>query len=174
MPDLRRERAPGAVVREEPLKATAGLRGILRLSSWRGRSGRRYVVGIHALAPSELVAVTGAVLIAVRRDREGVASLVAVSVAGEHKHERARRAWMANARSRGATEMHVHRLAEDEPERRAMIADLANEDDRGGESDARPAGGSAQRGREPGEHGVVDPHVEEVLVGGADVVGVRP
>lgn len=115
-------------MREERLRATAGLRGTLRLSSWRGRSGRRYVVGVHLLSDADLSEVTRAVLIAVCRDREGIARVVDAAAAGDESDERARRAWIARARSRGATEMHVHRLAESAPERRAIIADLKDED----------------------------------------------
>jgi hypothetical protein len=138
MRDLRNERARRAGVREERLRATVGLRGASKLSSWRGRSGRRYVVGIHAATEADLVEVTRAVLIAVRRDREGIARVVDVAAAGEEPRERARWDWMAKARSRGATEMHVHRLAEGEPERRAVMADLKDQDD-------EPAGGLLPR-----------------------------
>lgn len=129
MRDLRNERARRAGVREERLRATAGLRGALRLSSWRGRSGRRYVVGIHSLSDPDLSEVTRAVLIAVRRDREGIARVIDVAAAGDESRERTHRAWIARARSQGATEMHVHRLAENAPERHAIIVDLTDEDD---------------------------------------------
>jgi hypothetical protein len=36
---------------------------------------------------------------------------------------------MSTVRSRGATEMHVHRLAEDEASRRAIIEDLREDED---------------------------------------------
>ncbi|GJD48882.1 hypothetical protein OPKNFCMD_1608 [Methylobacterium crusticola] len=112
-------------MREERLRTTLGLRGTpaLPLSAWRGQSGRRYVVGIHALDPDP-IEVGDAVVIAVRRDRDGVAELVAVAAAGESPRERLQRGWMNQARARGATEMHVHRLAEDAAARRAVVADL--------------------------------------------------
>ena len=116
-------------MREERLRATAGLRGGLRLSSWRGRSGRRYVVRIHALSDADLSEVTRAVLIAVRRDREGIARVVDVAAAEDQPRERARRAWIARAQAQGATEMHVHRLAENAPERYAIIGDLRDDPD---------------------------------------------
>jgi len=113
-------------VREESLRTTAGLRGTpaLVLSAWRGRSGRRYVVGVHDLAEPDLIEMGETVVIAVRRDREGVAEPVCVAASGESPSERLHRHWMARARQRGATEMHVHRLAESEDERRAIVADL--------------------------------------------------
>jgi hypothetical protein len=139
MRDLRNERARRAGVREERLRATAGLRGALRLSSWRGRSGRRYIVRIHPLSDSDLSEVTRAVLIAVGRDREGIARVLDVAAAGDEPREHAHRAWIARARSQGATEMHVHRLAENAPERHAIIADLRDDadlTDEGGEAAA--------------------------------------
>lgn len=114
-------------MREERLRTTANLRGALNLSSWRGRSGRRYVVGVHALAEADVLEVTQAVIIAVGRDRDGVGRVVDVAAAGSEPRERARWAWLAKVRARGACEMHVHRLSEDEGERRAIIADLREE-----------------------------------------------
>ncbi|WP_298960466.1 hypothetical protein [uncultured Methylobacterium sp.] len=125
MRDLENERSRRSDVREERLRTTMNLRGApgLPLSAWRGRSGRRYVVGIHGVEddPAEL---GEAVVIAVRRDGAGVAELLDVTAAGESPRERLQRGWMTRARARGATEMHVHRLAEDEAERRAVVADL--------------------------------------------------
>ncbi|MEH3145620.1 MAG: hypothetical protein PGN34_09765 [Methylobacterium frigidaeris] len=125
MRDLENERSRRSAVREERLRTTMNLRGApgLPLSAWRGRSGRRYVVGIHGIEddPAEL---GEAVVIAVRRDSAGVAELLDVTAAGESPRERLQRGWMNRARARGATEMHVHRLAEGEAERRAVVADL--------------------------------------------------
>ena len=112
-------------MREERLRATAGLRQApLALSAWRGRSGRRYVVGIHSLDAADVLDVTDAVLLAVRRDRDGVAQVIDVATAGSRPLAQARERWMAVVRERGATEMHVHRLAECEDERRAIVEDL--------------------------------------------------
>ena len=114
-------------MREERLRATAGLRGSLNLSSWRGRSGRRYVVGVHALYEPDILEITDAIMIAVGRDGEGVARVVDVLTAGTEPGERARTSWMSHACERGATEVHVHRLAEDEAERCAILEDLREE-----------------------------------------------
>jgi hypothetical protein len=125
MRDLRHERVRRADVREERLRATAGLRGgALNLSSWRGRSGRRYVVGVHPLSETDMFDVTDAIIIAVKRDEQGVARLVDVATAGPKPRDRLRKSWMSTVRARGATEMHVHRLAEDEATRRAIVEDL--------------------------------------------------
>ncbi|QRE75802.1 hypothetical protein [Methylobacterium aquaticum] len=125
MRDIQNDRARRMDVREERLRTASSLRGTpaLPLSAWRGQSGRRYVVGIHALDddPAE---VGEAVVIAVRRGGDGTAELVAVAAAGESPRERLARGWLTRARARGATEMHVHRLAEDAAARRAVVADL--------------------------------------------------
>ncbi|MFC5555693.1 hypothetical protein [Methylobacterium iners] len=124
--DLKDDRSRRADVREERLKTAAGLRGspATTLSAWRGRSGRRYVVGVHELAEPELNEVGEAVVLAVRRDPAGIGELVAVAAAGQSPRERLHGNWIARARHRGATEMHVHRLAETEAERSAIVADL--------------------------------------------------
>lgn len=115
-------------MREERLRTMAGLRGAAPpLSAWRGRSGRRYVVGVHELAEPELDEVDEAVVIAVRRDEAGIAEAVSITASGRGPRERLHRNWLARARQKGATEMHVHRLAESEEERRAVVADLALE-----------------------------------------------
>ena len=105
----------------------AGLRGsaALSLSAWRGRSGRRYVVGVHDLVEAELAEIGEAVVIAVRRDDAGIAQAVAIAAVGRGARERLHRNWLARARQNGATEMHVHRLAESEEARRAVVTDLA-------------------------------------------------
>ena len=114
-------------MREERLRAMTELRGALELSSWRGRSGRRYVVGIHPLSESEILDVTDAVVLAVSRDGEGTAHLIDVAAAGVQVRPSSRRSWMKKARERGATELHVHRLANGEAERAAIISDLREE-----------------------------------------------
>ena len=111
-------------MREERLRATANLRSSPALSSWRGRSGRRYIVGIHPLGEAELLDVTDAVVLAVSRDGNGTAHVVDVATAGAHPSATARLRWMSDARARGATEMHVHRLADTEAQRKAIVEDL--------------------------------------------------
>ena len=112
-------------MREERLRATAGLRqASLTLSSWRGRSGRRYIVGVHPLVEAEILDVTDAIILAVRRDEDGTAHVIDVATAGSRPSGTARTRWMERVREQGATEMHVHRLAEGDRERRAIIEDL--------------------------------------------------
>jgi hypothetical protein len=133
MRDLRGERSRRAGVREERLRAAAGLRqAALPLSAWRGRSGRRYIVGVHSLDARETLEITDAVILAIRRDQEGVAHVIDVATAGSRPVEQARARWMAAVREQGATEMHVHRLAEDDEERRAIVADLCEDEPQDG------------------------------------------
>lgn len=130
MRDLRGDRMAKAGIREERLRATAGLRrpdamdGAL--TSWRGASGRRYVVGVHPVsAPESIADVTEAVVLAVQRAEDGTAALLDIAVPGDGTSRRARLRWLSRMRARGATEMHVHLLAEGEAERRAVLRDLA-------------------------------------------------
>ncbi len=125
---LRDVRTRRADVQEERLRATAGLRNAsLALSSWRGRSGRRYVVGVHPLDEPEILSLTEAVILAVRRDPDGTAHVIDVATAGSRSGEGAQARWMRAMRDRGATEMHVHRLAKGEAERRAVVEDLSGD-----------------------------------------------
>lgn len=112
-------------MREERLRATAGLRSSPALSSWRGRSGRRYIVGMHPLVASEVMDVTDAVILAVKRDANGDARVIGVATAGGPFETEARMRWLSKAEGLGATEMHVHRLAYNDRERRAVIDDLS-------------------------------------------------
>jgi hypothetical protein len=105
-----------ARVREERLRATVGIEGSLSLSSWRGRSGQRYVVGIHGFSDICVEDLAGAVLIAVRRDRMGIARVVDVAC-GEAGGDAGREIWLDAMRGRGAQEVHIHLLAADEAER---------------------------------------------------------
>ncbi|MEL6059959.1 MULTISPECIES: hypothetical protein [unclassified Methylobacterium] len=124
--DLKDDRTRRQDVREERLKTNAGLRGApaLPLSAWRGRSGRRYVVGVHPAGAFELDAMAEAVVIAVRRDETGIAEMVSVASAKESPRDHLRRTWLDRVRRGGATEMHVHRLADTEAERMAIADDL--------------------------------------------------
>lgn len=124
MRDLRNDRMRRSGVREERLRATAGLRSSSTLSSWRGRSGRRYIVGVHPLNETELLDVTNAVILAVKRDRSGHATVVDAAMAASDPSEETRMRWLAKVRGLGATELHIHRLAETEDDRRAIFEDL--------------------------------------------------
>lgn len=127
MRDFRNDRTRRAGVHEERLRATAGLRSSSTLSSWRGHSGRRYIVGVHPLELSELLDVTDAVLLAVRRDEAGMGHVVDAAMAGPEPSEATRSRWMAKVQALGASELHVHRLADTDALRRAIFDDLREE-----------------------------------------------
>jgi len=121
--------AAQALPREEMLKSSRGLRGApaLPLSAWRGRSGRRYVVGIHDSRTIDAEELLEAVVIAVRRDGigndNGIAKLVRVEACIDLAAARA----FISGRPKSVTEFHVHRLAADTGERAAIVDDLQTE-----------------------------------------------
>lgn len=121
--DLKADRATRQPIREERLRSTAGLRGspALPLSAWRGASGRRYVVGVHLIGEA-LDDAGPCVVIAARRGDIGTAAIIAVAAFEPGAHGLA--LFLRGARISGATETHVHRLAETEAERAAIVADL--------------------------------------------------
>ncbi len=121
--DVSAERAARARVREERLRATVGLEGSLSLSSWRGRSGRRYVVGIHGFAEIDVEDLVGAVLIAVRREGRGVARVIDVACGTLDRGE-----WLDAMKLRGAQEVHLHLLAASDAERVEIVEDLRDAD----------------------------------------------
>ena len=121
---MKADRNKRPAVREERLKPSA-VRCTIRVSSlsvWRGKSGKRYVVHVTSIDETDLVATRGAVVIAIYRD------------AGGNAHIIARRAcdpgddgflgWLAACATRGANELHTHRLAATSEQRRFIIDDL--------------------------------------------------
>jgi hypothetical protein len=82
---------------------------------------------VQPLTESDAAEVSEGVMIAVRRDAERVARLVDVVAAEPAFRAAERKAWAARMRAKGATEMHVHRLADDARDRRAVVADLSGE-----------------------------------------------
>ena len=123
--DIRKELPTGSAVREERLRAAAGLqRDEVRLAAGRGRSGRRYIVSIQPLSEAVLAEAAGAVALAVSRDREGGAHLVGATSVEQDVGRASLRRWLGEVGALGATELHVHRLVDDAAERRAVVADL--------------------------------------------------
>ena len=122
--DLKADRAVRSPVREERLRTNVGLRGApaLALSVWRGHSSRRYVVVVQPLDTPDLTAEHAAVVLAVARDEQGQASIVAARAceAGDSGFL----GWLAACAKLGARELHAYRLADTAPERSAIAADL--------------------------------------------------
>ena len=118
--DIREDRTKPPAIREERLRTTAGLRGEppVSLSAWRGLSGRRHVVEVVDLDVAAPERVGDALAIAVRRDDDGFAHVVAIGGTA------LRPSWWAQVRDAGATELHLHRLAATSNERAAIMMDL--------------------------------------------------
>lgn len=112
---------PGQV-RELPLRATAQL-AERRFTAWRGRSGRRYVASVFAIQDGHALGFTDAVLLAVSPDRK----IVAARDSGPFGIDAALTRWRDAVAMAGASEIHVHLLAEDSAGRRAALCDLMPE-----------------------------------------------
>jgi len=92
------------------------------MSVWRGRSCWRYVVVVQPLNAPDLVAEQAAVILAVARDEQGQASIVAARAckAGDPGFL----GWLAACAGLGVRELHAYRLAETWCERAEIAADL--------------------------------------------------
>jgi hypothetical protein len=112
---------PGQV-REMPLRATAQL-AERRFTAWRGRSSRRYVASVFAIQDGHALGFTDAVLLAVSPDRK----IVAARDSGPFGIDAALTRWRDAVAMAGASEIHVHLLAEDSAGRRAALCDLMPE-----------------------------------------------
>lgn len=92
--------------------------------AWFGRSGRRYIVTIHALDEADLALdYDSALLLAVRRNGAGAPTLIDGCDSGEATTAALHR-WINAMRCAGATELHVHLLAHDRQARQRMLSDL--------------------------------------------------
>ncbi|RXT46204.1 hypothetical protein B6S44_25590 [Bosea sp. Tri-44] len=115
------EVVPGQV-REMPLRATAHL-AERRFTAWRGRSGRRYVASVFAVQDGHALGFSDVVLLAVSPDRK----IVAARDSGPFGIDAALTRWRDAVAMAGASEIHVHLLAEDSASRRAALLDLMPE-----------------------------------------------
>jgi hypothetical protein len=121
--DLRGDRAARPEVREERLNTLSGGRiasGLI-LSAWRGRSGCRYVVAVFGLDRAVSEDLTDIVVLAVIRDAQGVGRILRATADIDGSDVAP---WIDSVRRAGATEIHVHRLAETVTERHAVVIDL--------------------------------------------------
>lgn len=117
--------APDALPRESDLALEAeGLGNHYR--AWFGRSGRRYIVTVHALDGGDpACGYDGALFLAVRRDVGGRAVLLEGRDSGDADAGDCSERWILAMRQRGATELHVHLLARDALARQRVLRDLA-------------------------------------------------
>lgn len=117
--DLKDDRAVRSPVREERLRSSST--AAFPMSCWRGQSGRRYVVGVAPVSVESFDGQWDAVVLAIHRDGAGNAEIVNVACnVGIGKAL----PWVTAARAAGATELHVHRLAETVKERVDAVSDL--------------------------------------------------
>jgi hypothetical protein len=110
------------MAREMPLRSAAAL-GERRFTAWRGRSGRRYVASVFAVDDTHALGFTDAVLLAVSPERR----ILAARDSGPFGIEAALGRWQRAVIAAGASEIHVHLLAEDGMSRRAALLDLMPE-----------------------------------------------
>ncbi len=90
--------------------------------AWRGRSERKYAVSAYTLANIDRIEDCTAVFIATTRDAAGEYLITSARsyTAGSGLLAR----WLEEVVRRGATEVHVHRIAPDEAARLAMMEDI--------------------------------------------------
>lgn len=118
--EIKSDRLARPDVREE-FQRTPGLRGGSSLSSWRGQSGSRYVVRVHAIDAFDPADALNTVVLFVRRSAEGVAQIV---MGGRDLERRNIAGLLDLALANRCTEVHVHRLEEEPAGRAAILQDL--------------------------------------------------
>jgi hypothetical protein len=92
--------------------------------NWLGASGRRYVCSVYSIGESPPFDCRRAVIAAVRRNASGAAILFTFQP-GANEERDDFRLWTQRARASGASEWHVHLLAETPEERAGVLRDLA-------------------------------------------------
>lgn len=118
---LRADRATPSEIREERLRTSLPRRSGIALSAWRGRSARRYVVGIHDFADFDAADTADAVILAVARDAAGLAQILRATADIDPTSVAI---WLDSVAPARRTEIHAHRLATDAAERTAVVVDL--------------------------------------------------
>lgn len=108
-----------APVQEMPLRSLAH-GGERRFTAWRGRSGKRYVASVFAIHDDAALGFVDVIVLAVTPGRQ----IIAARDSGPFGVESALTRWRDQAMSAGATEIHVHLLAEGAGERRRALIDL--------------------------------------------------
>lgn len=114
--DLQADRITPPEIREVPIDGNRRCRETL--SCWRGRSGRRYVVQVHPLDLHWPVRTGAGLAFAVARDENERGSIVDMAPEGDSP------AWRGRVWDRGARELHVYILVNDEAGRAEVAMDL--------------------------------------------------
>lgn len=94
---------------------------MLATTTWQGWSGTRYACDIHPIRTAVLGAAA-IVALAVKR-KAGIAVLVATALFTAAHGPASRQSWVDWAGSKGASEIHVHTLA-DGADAQAIVRDL--------------------------------------------------
>lgn len=109
-----------------PLAALAGGALARRFYSWRGASGARHVVTVHAIADPVWLEIDAAVVLIVEVDLDGGRVLLAAETDPSPARRRdLRRAALARAARGLRCEAHIHLLAETPSARARVAADLS-------------------------------------------------
>jgi hypothetical protein len=110
------------------LESLAGGALAERFHAWHGGSGRRYICTVfpvnHADPEAGLPDFSGAVVIAVACEANGARRPVALCQCERGANPYAREPFIIDALAGGASEWHVHLLATEMTQRRAVIADI--------------------------------------------------
>lgn len=93
-----------------------------RFCAWKGDSGRRYVTSIYSF--DDCPDYEHVVALAVRREWDGTRTIIDGLDLGTFPVVALGSDLMAQARLRGATEIHLHLLAETAADRQAVLDDL--------------------------------------------------
>ena len=111
-----------------PLESLAGEALASRFHAWRGASGRRYVCSVfpaEANAPDAgLPDFVDAIAIAVARQPDGSRRRISLCLNEATSDPASRNAFIVEALSKGAIEWHIHLLAVDGWQRRAVATDI--------------------------------------------------
>lgn len=125
--EMREDRIKRRDVREELLR-TLSRNTAFPLTAWRGNSGRRWIFSVHMIERSDILMGDEGVYLAVSRtDQHFLAEILSRAVF-EKGDEAGFNRWRALAKAWGATEIHIHRLAETSPDRNFIADDLEYRD----------------------------------------------
>ena len=110
------------------LEGLAGGALAARFHAWRGSSGQRYICSVFPVNVAEPDAgmpdFSEAVVIAAACDADGTRRSVALCQCETGANPYARKSFIVEALAAGAAEWHVHLLASEVTQRRAVIADI--------------------------------------------------
>lgn len=111
-----------------PLRSLAGETLASRFHAWRGASGRRYICSVFSVEADALDVglpdFVDAIAMAVAREPDGSRRRISLFLNEATSDPAARRAFVAEALAKGAIEWHIHLLAVDGWQRRAVATDI--------------------------------------------------